>query len=183
MKIKKNKKTLIIISIIIIVIFIGIIGGSTPPAEEEAQDTKILISEALPTPSEKIEASTEIQTINLYSNHQTTIENNDEETETKNIDIIPSEDLVNKIEDIPEEEVIIEEETAAEEEALIEEEKTIEEEPIRTYLYILNTETGKFHLSSCSYANKINEENRAECVDTRENLIAMGYEPCGRCNP
>ncbi|MDO5426228.1 MAG: MBL fold metallo-hydrolase [Eubacteriales bacterium] len=49
--------------------------------------------------------------------------------------------------------------------------------------YILNTNTGKFHLPSCQYADKIKEENRLEYVGSREGLIEEGYEPCKRCNP
>lgn len=52
-----------------------------------------------------------------------------------------------------------------------------------TSKYILNTNTKKFHLESCSSAKNIPEKNRDEYSGDRSNLISMGYEPCKRCNP
>lgn len=49
--------------------------------------------------------------------------------------------------------------------------------------YILNTSGQKFHLPDCSSVESMKEENKQEYTGTRENLIAQGYEPCGRCNP
>ncbi len=49
--------------------------------------------------------------------------------------------------------------------------------------YVLNTNTMKFHLPDCSSADDIAAENRKTTDQTREELIAEGYEPCGRCNP
>ncbi len=49
--------------------------------------------------------------------------------------------------------------------------------------YVLNTNTKKFHYSSCSSAKKISDANRQEFSGTREELIAMGYSPCGNCHP
>lgn len=49
--------------------------------------------------------------------------------------------------------------------------------------YVLNTNTMKFHLPDCSSADDIAAENRQTTDQTREELIAEGYEPCGRCNP
>ena len=49
--------------------------------------------------------------------------------------------------------------------------------------YILNTNTKKFHLSSCSSAAKISETNRKEYTASREEIIAEGYDPCKICNP
>lgn len=50
-------------------------------------------------------------------------------------------------------------------------------------IYILNQNTKKFHLPSCSSAKDINSENRAEFQGTREELTGAGYEPCQRCKP
>lgn len=50
-------------------------------------------------------------------------------------------------------------------------------------IYIMNLNTKKFHLPSCSSAADINPENRAEFTGLREDLIGAGYEPCKRCNP
>ncbi|MCD8022764.1 MAG: DNA/RNA non-specific endonuclease [Lachnospiraceae bacterium] len=49
--------------------------------------------------------------------------------------------------------------------------------------YILNKNTMKFHLSSCESADEISAKNRLEYTGDREAVIAMGYEPCKRCNP
>lgn len=49
--------------------------------------------------------------------------------------------------------------------------------------YILNTNTQKFHLPSCSNATNIKDEVREEYTGNREDLIAQGYDPCKRCNP
>lgn len=66
---------------------------------------------------------------------------------------------------------------------------SIETAPIETTqitterTYILNTNTKKFHYSSCSHADRISEKNRQEYTGTREAAIGMGYEPCKVCNP
>lgn len=49
--------------------------------------------------------------------------------------------------------------------------------------YILNTNTRRFHLPSCSSAKDIKTENRREYRGSREELIKEGYEPCGNCSP
>lgn len=49
--------------------------------------------------------------------------------------------------------------------------------------YVLNTNTKKFHYEGCHSAKKISVENRQDFYGTREELIAMGYSPCGNCDP
>ena len=49
--------------------------------------------------------------------------------------------------------------------------------------YVMNTSSMKFHLPSCSSVSSIKDENKATYQGPREDLIAEGYEPCGRCNP
>lgn len=49
--------------------------------------------------------------------------------------------------------------------------------------YILNTNSKKFHLPSCSSAADISPSNREEYHCNRQELIDQGYEPCRRCNP
>lgn len=49
--------------------------------------------------------------------------------------------------------------------------------------FILNTNSKKFHLLTCRYANGISDEHRAESGATREELIESGYSPCGTCKP
>ncbi len=51
-------------------------------------------------------------------------------------------------------------------------------------VYILNTNTGKFHLPACGSAASIKEENRLEIKgQTRDQMIGHGYSPCGNCKP
>lgn len=49
--------------------------------------------------------------------------------------------------------------------------------------YVLNNNTKKFHLPSCSSADDIKDSNREDYFGSREDLIARGYDPCKRCNP
>lgn len=49
--------------------------------------------------------------------------------------------------------------------------------------YILNMNSNKFHNPDCSSVDKIKEENKKEFTGTRSELIEVGYEPCGNCNP
>lgn len=49
--------------------------------------------------------------------------------------------------------------------------------------YIINTRSGKFHKPDCQGAIDISAANREETTKTREELIDLGYEPCGSCQP
>lgn len=49
--------------------------------------------------------------------------------------------------------------------------------------YILNTNSHKFHVPSCPSAKKMSAKNRQEFTGTRDEVIGMGYDPCGNCNP
>ena len=49
--------------------------------------------------------------------------------------------------------------------------------------YVLNNNTKKFHLPSCSSADDIKDSNREEYYGSREDLIERAYVPCKRCNP
>ena len=49
--------------------------------------------------------------------------------------------------------------------------------------YILNTNSHKFHLPSCSSVDSMSEKNKEDYYGTREELIDQGYEPCGSCQP
>lgn len=60
-------------------------------------------------------------------------------------------------------------------------EKSISESDTTTY--ILNTNTKKFHLKSCSSAKNLPDKNREEYSGNRNDLISEGYEPCKKCNP
>ena len=49
--------------------------------------------------------------------------------------------------------------------------------------YILNTNTMKFHYPSCSSVKRMSDKNKQSFHGTRDEVIAMGYDPCGNCNP
>ncbi len=49
--------------------------------------------------------------------------------------------------------------------------------------YILNTNSKKFHYTYCRSAGAIKESNKKEFTGTREEIIKLGYDPCGNCNP
>lgn len=50
-------------------------------------------------------------------------------------------------------------------------------------IYILNTNTKKFHKESCNSAKNMKSSNRQEYKGKRQALIDMGYEPCSVCKP
>ena len=54
---------------------------------------------------------------------------------------------------------------------------------LNTNKYVLNTNTKKFHYPSCSSVKAIKNQNRKDYTGSRANVIAMGYDPCKRCNP
>lgn len=53
----------------------------------------------------------------------------------------------------------------------------------KDYDYVLNKNTKKFHDTVCGHGDRINDSNRLEFRGDREEVIAMGYEPCEHCNP
>lgn len=50
-------------------------------------------------------------------------------------------------------------------------------------IYILNTNTKKFHYPYCDSVNDMKEKNKQEFIGNREEVVTMGYSPCGRCKP
>ena len=53
----------------------------------------------------------------------------------------------------------------------------------RPVTYVLNTNTHKFHYPSCPSVQEIKQRNRQDFYGTREEVVAAGYDPCGRCHP
>lgn len=49
--------------------------------------------------------------------------------------------------------------------------------------YILSFVTQRFHLRSCKSVGDIAARNEGLCRLDRDTLVALGYAPCGRCNP
>ena len=52
-----------------------------------------------------------------------------------------------------------------------------------TESYILNTNTKIFHRPSCSSVKQMKESNKKSSSESRDALIAAGYDPCKKCNP
>ena len=51
------------------------------------------------------------------------------------------------------------------------------------YKYIINKYSMKFHLPDCSYAQKMNPDNKQYSNSSRAILVSLGYDPCNWCNP
>lgn len=49
--------------------------------------------------------------------------------------------------------------------------------------YVCNLNTKKFHYTYCDSVNKMKESNKKFTDESRESLIAQGYDPCKNCNP
>lgn len=54
------------------------------------------------------------------------------------------------------------------------------DDPVEKTTYVLNTKSKKFHKSSCS---RLPTTNREDTTLSREEIIALGYDPCGFCHP
>ena len=52
-----------------------------------------------------------------------------------------------------------------------------------THTYVLNTNTKKFHCEKCNSVNQMKDKNKKVIEATRDEVIAMGYDPCGNCHP
>ena len=53
----------------------------------------------------------------------------------------------------------------------------------QTTSYVLNQNTMKFHMPDCSSVAQMKEKNRVYFEGTREEIMEMGYTPCGQCEP
>lgn len=49
--------------------------------------------------------------------------------------------------------------------------------------YVLNKNTKKFHLPSCSSVSEMSAKNKEDYIGSRDDLISKGYSPCKRCKP
>ena len=52
-----------------------------------------------------------------------------------------------------------------------------------TRSYVLNKRSKKFHHPDCSGIRDMSPKNREDYTGTRDEVIAMGYSPCGICKP
>ena len=49
--------------------------------------------------------------------------------------------------------------------------------------YIVNTGSRRFHLPNCQSVQDMKAKNRTEYYGTAEELLALGFVPCGACHP
>ena len=56
-------------------------------------------------------------------------------------------------------------------------------EPAEKQSYVLNTNTHRFHYPYCSSVEDMKDSNKEDFFGTREEAMALGYKPCGNCNP
>ena len=49
--------------------------------------------------------------------------------------------------------------------------------------YVLNVKSLKFHRPDCQSVEDMKPKNRQDYAGSRDELIAVGYAPCKRCNP
>ena len=49
--------------------------------------------------------------------------------------------------------------------------------------YILNKGTKKFHRPSCGSVGEMKDKNKERFDGSRDEAVALGYSPCGRCHP
>jgi len=59
----------------------------------------------------------------------------------------------------------------------------IDENAAMEITYIINKNSGTFHLPTCEGVENMNEKNKIYFTGTREELIEDGYKPCPNCNP
>ena len=64
-----------------------------------------------------------------------------------------------------------------------EQEEQSEQHEQQIMVYVLNTNTKRFHLPSCHSVTDMKPKNRKDYTGTREELIDQGYKPCGECKP
>lgn len=50
-----------------------------------------------------------------------------------------------------------------------------------TRTFVVNTSSHKYHKPTCGAVREIKDDNRWDFVGTREEVEALGYEPCGLC--
>ncbi|MBQ6621604.1 MAG: DNA/RNA non-specific endonuclease [Mogibacterium sp.] len=55
--------------------------------------------------------------------------------------------------------------------------------PSAELTYVLNTNTHRFHYQNCPSVKRMAEKNTRYYTGTRDEIIGMGYKPCGNCNP
>ena len=172
------------------VIFLSLIGACSYAVVDNDNSTTFLTTESTASTETKTEAETEATIKETERKTETTTaetytdkiaeETTVIETYYKEQDTEPETNENEYVETETEEEYapIVEPVTDEENIPIVEEEPKDEGRD-----YVINTNTGKFHYPSCSSVNRIKSYNREDYYGTRDELINMGYEPCGNCHP
>ena len=107
------------------------------------------------------------------------------ETTTEKQTETTTEETTTTVETTTEETTTTEPETTTEETTTTVETTTTAQETTAasTYTFYLNTNTKKFHVSGCSALGRMKESNKQVFEGTRDDVINMGYTPCGICKP
>ncbi len=53
----------------------------------------------------------------------------------------------------------------------------------KTFTYIGNANTLKFHRLNCRNVSQMSDKNKVYFNETREEIISKGYKPCKHCKP
>ncbi len=56
-------------------------------------------------------------------------------------------------------------------------------DPATQTTYILNLSSWRFHYPNCRGVKTMSEKNKSVFTGTREQLIGLGFKPCGECKP
>ena len=175
------------IGIYIVIFFIGIL---ILPTENTIQKTDKKTENIISTENNKTEKYTSEQTTEESTTEVQTTEK--PTTEKQTTEVQTTEEPIT--EEITAEELTSEAQTTEAQniEEHTSEEKTTEEQTTEQQIteleqvstsYVLNTNTGKFHKPNCSTLGTMNDANQEDYYGTRDEVINMGYSPCGRCNP
>ena len=190
------------IGIYIVIFFIGIL---ILPTENTTQKTDKKTENIISTENNKTEKYTSEQTTEESTTEVQTTEKQITEKQTTEVQTTEEPTTEKQTTEVQTTEEPITEEITAEEwtseaqtteaqniEEQTSEEKTTEEQTTEQQIteleqvstsYVLNTNTGKFHKLNCSTLGTMNDANREDYYGTRDEVINMGYSPCGRCNP
>lgn len=60
---------------------------------------------------------------------------------------------------------------------------TPEPTPEPEHSYVINVNTGVFHVEGCQYERRMSEGNKQYVTATRSYMLAQGYDPCDKCHP
>ncbi len=172
-KIKIKSVVAIILSVVLLFVGVLISPSSEEPSNTSGMSDELLVDDENTT--ERItESTTEstTETATESTTESTTETTTEEETTTEKHETTTkkTETTTNK-----------KETTTKKTETTTKKENTTKKETKITY--VLNTSTMKFHLSTCRDVSKIKDENYGTYKGTRDEVIDMGYSPCGHCHP